>query len=271
MNKPRRTAYVYLPDKYSMCFDNFLMVGISYVEDGYKIVRPNSDRNIIEYVIQGSGTLITPDGTEEKLQKGDVYYLPKGTDHYYFSDGEEQWAKIFINFGGDMFNDIIRNYGLGKNYVYHGLEIYDDIMDVFRIVKSKSRNTEIKCSSLIFGIICKMYNAVYNNDEKISDAMRIKNYIDKNFSGKIEIGELAALVMKSESQVIRIFKKEFGITPHKYIIDKKIEDAKILLRKSELSVKSISRKLSFADEFYFSNAFKKSQGVSPKIYREKNH
>lgn len=271
MAKANRSAYVFLPEQYSVCFDNYLISGISYVEDSYKIDRPDSDRSIIEYVLQGSGTLVAPDGHKYILQKGDTYYLPKGTDHlYYTNNDQEQWAKIFINFGGNLFTNLIADFGIGEQYVYPGLHIYDEMSEIYNLVKSEGDDTEQKCCSLIFQIIYKMYAVTtHQNSETLSDAAKLKAYIDKNFSSKLEMKDLSAVIFKSESQVIRLFKQKYGITPHQYMIKKKIEAAKILLKRTKLPIKVISYKLSFADEFYFSNAFKKAEGISPKEYRQR--
>ena len=64
MAKSNRTAHVYLPPTYSACFGDYFIAGISYVEDTYHINRHNSDWTIIEYVLQGTGTLLAPDGKE---------------------------------------------------------------------------------------------------------------------------------------------------------------------------------------------------------------
>ena len=71
----------------------------------------------------------------------------------------------------------------------------------------------------------------------------------------------------SESQTIRLFKKNFGTTPYTYVLNKKINFAKKLLIDTNLSVKEISTKLCFSDEYYFSNIFKEKVGCSPSQYR----
>ena len=72
---------------------------------------------------------------------------------------------------------------------------------------------------------------------------------------------------RSESQTIRIFKRAYGVTPYAYLLEKKLDLAGQLLRDTNLSVREIAEKLSFADEYYFSNVFKKKTGVSPSVYR----
>ena len=63
-----------------------------------------------------------------------------------------------------------------------------------------------------------------------------------------------------------MFKRAYGITPYDYILTRKIETAKLLLKNSSLSVKEIAYRLNFADEHYFSNIFLQKTGVRPKKY-----
>ena len=57
------------------------------------------------------------------------------------------------------------------------------------------------------------------------------------------------------------------MTPYAYLLEKKLELAGQLLRDTNLSVREIAEKLSFADEYYFSNVFKKKMGVTPSLWR----
>jgi AraC-like DNA-binding protein len=59
------------------------------------------------------------------------------------------------------------------------------------------------------------------------------------------------------------------VTPYAYVLGKKLELAKKLLDNTNLTVKQISEKLCFSDEYYFSSLFKNKIGVSPSVYRKK--
>jgi transcriptional regulator GlxA family with amidase domain len=66
-----------------------------------------------------------------------------------------------------------------------------------------------------------------------------------------------------------VFKQHKGITPYQFLLNEKIKIAKALLATTEMSVKSISDKLCFADEHYFSHLFKEKTGLSPLKYKAK--
>ena len=270
MYKTTKHVHIHISEDKNGFFGGFLMAGTTYARYGYEINRPNSDITVLEYVVSGAGTIFLPDGKKALVEAGDVFYLPKGLDHRYISNDEYgQWIKAYINFGGDVFNSLMKSLGLGENYIYRGLDLFEDMKKMSETVKEKSPDTEIKCADILFGTVSRLYHSISNRtNENLSDSVVLKRYIDKNYSGETSIGTLAALINKSESQTIRIFKRDFGLTPHRYVLERKLEMAEILLEKSELSIRSIAEKLAFADEFYFSNSFKKRFGIPPSIYRE---
>ena len=99
----------------------------------------------------------------------------------------------------------------------------------------------------------------------------IKKMLDSHLYEKdISLKDIANELCMSQAQVISIFKKTFNMTPYQYFAKKRIGIAADLLLNSKMQVKEISELLNFADQPYFSNAFKKIMGVSPEKYRKMN-
>ena len=71
----------------------------------------------------------------------------------------------------------------------------------------------------------------------------------------------------SKSNLIRVFKKHTGQTPYKFLLDEKIRISKVLLRSTNMNVKTIADRLCFSDEHYFSFIFKRKTGCTPLKYR----
>jgi AraC family transcriptional regulator len=59
-----------------------------------------------------------------------------------------------------------------------------------------------------------------------------------------------------------------GMTPHQYVIQQRIERARILLRDPSLSISEISLACGFTNQSHFTRLFRKHTGVTPKTYRE---
>jgi len=117
-------------------------------------------------------------------------------------------------------------------------------------------------------IFFKMRAHIKCTDPTLDVAEKMKDYLRNHAASKFKIEKLCQYISRSESQTIKIFKEAYGITPYAYFLEKKINLAKDMLLNTNLSVKQIANNLYFADEYYFSNVFKKKTGVSPSKYRK---
>ena len=107
--------------------------------------------------------------------------------------------------------------------------------------------------------------------EIVADDPRIKkiiNEINRKYTERISLGELAEKCGLNIGHLSTLIKKETGMSFTEYITEKRMEDAKKLLLKEELSIEEVAEKVGYHDYFYFTKAFKKYAGVSPSIYRK---
>ena len=134
---------------------------------------------------------------------------------------------------------------------------------------SDRQEIERKNAVILHEIVQKMAECVRGNDEKYrSDAALLRKYIDENYEKALKIDTLCELIYRSRSQTIRIFKNSFGITPYEYILSRKMQVAKRMLRDTRMPVREISSTLGFSNEHYFSARFKTYNGITPGQYRK---
>lgn len=98
----------------------------------------------------------------------------------------------------------------------------------------------------------------------ISEVMESHLYAD------LSIEELAKLAGLSISTFKREFQKQFQNTPANYLKDKRLEETKKLLLKTDLSVSEICYRVGFKDIAHFSRSFKQKYQVSPSVFRSLN-
>ncbi|MCM1049232.1 MAG: AraC family transcriptional regulator [Clostridiales bacterium] len=96
------------------------------------------------------------------------------------------------------------------------------------------------------------------------------NYIRSHTNSPISISSVAQHVHRSNSYVLKLFKKELGINMGSFITRCKLEEAKSLLTYSEKSLAEISSYLCFSSQSYFQNVFKKKYGMTPLQYRKEH-
>jgi AraC family transcriptional regulator len=96
---------------------------------------------------------------------------------------------------------------------------------------------------------------------------RAAAYIEEHVANDIPLATLAELVQLSPYHFCRSFKSSFGIPPHRYHANRRIERAKQLLANRELSVTTIALDVGFGDTSTFSAAFHRLTGQTPSRYR----
>lgn len=242
------------------------LAGISYCDGTYKIQVQNSDVARIEYILSGEGTIITKEKSFYPKQ-GDTYILLPNEDHKYFSDSKNPWTKIWINVSGKLIDSLCEAYSIQNSSVFHynSQKYIEEIHDILRKKDGSPIDIMSRCAIVFHKLIQILSN---QNKFLYSDSIKIKEYIDKNVYSKITINDLSNLIFKSPSQTIRIFKKDFKVTPCEYHLQKRIKTAISLIKNTNLSIKEISYKLGFTDEHYFSYIFKQKTKKKPTDYRK---
>ena len=98
-------------------------------------------------------------------------------------------------------------------------------------------------------------------------ARRAKALLDTRFKESLTIDDMASNVYISGDHLRYVFKREYGVSPIHYLVNKRIELAQTHLRGTSRSVADVARLCGFADPFYFSRVFKKVTGMSPQKFR----
>ncbi|MEZ7638550.1 AraC family transcriptional regulator [Streptococcus parasanguinis] len=100
---------------------------------------------------------------------------------------------------------------------------------------------------------------------------QIFNYIATHINEPLTVNSLAHALYQNRSYLSRMFKKEMGKNLSDYIIERKLLEAKDLLRFSNRSISDISNFLAFSSQSYFQTVFKKKYGITPLQYRKQEN
>ena len=96
-----------------------------------------------------------------------------------------------------------------------------------------------------------------------------KEYIQTYSNSNITLNDICDEIHVSQYHFIRMFRKQVGLTPHKYLTKVRIEKAKELLDARRYTVSETALLCGFESTPYFSTAFKKATGYTPAAYKNK--
>jgi transcriptional regulator GlxA family with amidase domain len=100
---------------------------------------------------------------------------------------------------------------------------------------------------------------------------RARDRMDRDYAQPLDVPTLAAEALMSAGHFSRSFRAAYGETPYAYLMTRRIERAKALLRRGDLSVTDVCMAVGCTSLGSFSTRFTELVGVSPSIYRARSH
>lgn len=246
--------------------------GKTYLNTPCYQLRIKSHVACVQYVISGSGVIIC-DNETYTVKTGDTFLLKEGSNQIYYSNPDNQFERIWVNFRGALASSLLSLYKIDDVIVFPNTDSEKLIENIQKACKNNEHDeTLYKNASaqeflrLVQFLAQNKTTAVENINSPIE---KVRLFIDTNIMKNIKLEDVANEFYFSKEHIIRTFKQTYSITPHQYIVQSKIRIAMIMLRHSSMSIEEISKQLSFSDAHHFSLLFYKHTGVRPSLYRKR--
>ncbi len=97
---------------------------------------------------------------------------------------------------------------------------------------------------------------------------RATEYINDHLDKNVTLSELAGALAMSPYHFARVFKQSTGIAPHQYLLNRRVEQAKSLLRDTELPITEIAHRVGCTNPSHFSVLFHRATAMSPSTFRQ---
>jgi AraC family transcriptional regulator len=101
-----------------------------------------------------------------------------------------------------------------------------------------------------------------------SQVRRVLDYIEANLHSDVALQDLANVTDLSLHHFARMFKRTMGAAPHRYVLERRVDRAKEMLRDTGTSLVEISLSLGFSSQSHFTNTFHRLVGATPGEFRE---
>ncbi len=250
----------------------------------------------IYYVEEGEAQVQLADGTVHTLTPGHLYMIPPFTQHtdrcngtfihYYIHvldqtiAGQNIYEQNLFPFevpaDDDTLRLIRRLMALNPDFElrqtlpssYDNRQYTNEAVNRFM---QQSPATQYESQAIQMMLISRFYrHATPQRPASDTRLLKVQRYIRQNLSRPLPLDELAEQASLCKDSLIRLFKRELGVTPVEYMLNKRVEQAQILLLTQRISIKEIALKLGFYHQSYFSSQFKAVTGMTPLQYRRQH-
>ncbi len=245
-------------------------VGITYPDPDYHIIRLDGvNFYVLEYVVKGSGTLRVENQVFHP-RAGDCYLMHPDTSLEYWSNPEDPWEKLWINISGPLPKALISSYALENTVLFRNCPLHKEFQDLINTVSFPGTDTAANVALTLHRIVAGLSNHRLNLtfEQSNRSGLLLRDYIHKHFREQLKLTNLAKFISRTPEQTIRIFKKEFGVTPMNYLQSYRLNNAKQYLLNTRYTLRMIAYELGFSNAYYFAAWFKKQTGSSPGRYRK---
>ncbi|HEE9846504.1 AraC family transcriptional regulator [Clostridium perfringens] len=263
----------YVKENFEMNVDECgIEQGIPGLGYNYEVLK----NAVIHYVTKGYGTFKF-NGKVYNLKQGDIFILLKGMKVEYVASIDDPWEYYWIGFSGSNANEYLNRTSITNSYVANcekNSKIPQLILNMCEISKTydPSRSDDIlllkELYSLLYALIEEFPKPFEYKDKELHTYIQDSlNFINSNYMHSITVQEIADYVNLSRSYLYKMFIKNLGISPQRYLINLRMYKATLLLKGTKLPIGEVANSVGYSDSLLFSKTFSKHFSMSPLNYR----
>ncbi|WP_337102463.1 AraC family transcriptional regulator [Paenibacillus sp. YIM B09110] len=251
---------------------NVTMAGHVRVPSDWKHHNHITANNCLYYFLEGEGTLQIRNSTFSP-RTGDLFVLPAGALISYSTSPDNPYRQMFCHFDATvgqipLFQLIDTPLHISLSDQLQAETLFGRLIERFH---SSNAFAGLAVKAAIFELLQFIWEqepqkpsaAVSPAAERWND---ILSYIDEHADGPLTIDQIADNFNYSPNYFFRYFKSAFGISPHQYIIQKRMEKAKQLLLTTDWTTARIAGELGM-ERSHFSRLFLASTDMTPRQFR----
>ena len=241
----------------------------------------SSDYHRISYVLTDIGGMKQSDDgpvEEYRLRRGDIAFRPRG-------------RKLWSDLSGGRFIQILQSRETYDNLVpelVRGGTVHFEPQDAFsdplisQIGATLAKEID---GGFLDGILADALNTALavqvtrrfadqsmlmlepSNGLSRERLRRVRDYIEAHLDYRLTLTDLAGVACLSPYHFSRSFKQAIGVGPQRYVMQRRLERAKTLMRRTNEPLAEIAQRVGFADQSHLTSIFRRETGVTPGRYR----
>ncbi|MDQ1914096.1 AraC family transcriptional regulator [Paenibacillus sp. GD4] len=244
----------------------------------------------IYYFQRGNANYIIGENIYD-LSPGDMLLFRGSTIHRVNPSKDVPYIRSYVNFTEsflqeqmpeDMFEKLMSLFEAPNGMLIRwSAEERDEVAMYFRSIHRENEHESFGYEIILKTHLTQLLIAAYRKAKRLHELVpagqqshtqenvrRILQYINQRYTENFSLQELSKELHLNKYYMCHCFKEVTGSTINNYVISKRIEEAKKMLRTTDEPIALISEKLGFNTAVHFSRSFKKFAGISPQYYRK---
>ena len=204
------------------------------------------------------------------MLSGEMTLLPGGTPSQWSWNSTCDRLDVIISpsvFGDQCCLDVL------DRYAFRDAEMEAICRRLYHELGLAGSTEQLYCESLVLhlaGILLRRHSTASPGARLLprgglsrNQARRVLEYIESNLSSELTLKKLSEIADLSVYHFARMFKQTVGIAPYRYVLERRVEAAKIMLRSAKASLVDISLSTGFDSQSHFSSTFRRMVGTTP--------
>lgn len=245
--------------------------GHIFAEKGRAISRPRGREDyLLFYVEKGCETFFLDREVQAEAGSFILFRPGEPQEHVCTSGKTSEFYYVHFTVDGSPLP-----LSVGSSRVYPGTpsstvrDLFEGILEETELRLPAFHTVAVGRLLTLFGLlergVSTEVGSSHENADRIAVVLRRMN---REYAADHSLSDYAAMCSMSKFHFLRVFRSITGASPIEYRNRIRIEHAKALLSDTFLTVSEIGSRVGYASPSYFSDAFKKEVGISPKEYRE---
>lgn len=282
-------------------------VNIRCLFQGQWQIQPNIVENQYVgafHLIEQGECWLTLDKKQIHLQAGDIFFLPQNRPHL-IAGQAQNLSENNVPQQQDNTSTLFKVYSIGQNSadlkMFCGLFYYSKpsllidslpeylhlslndtpVQPLIRLMQQEADNHQSGAKSLMDALVTVLFIYILRHGLQANllhcglfaglQDKRLGKVLEQLFNAPQQawnMDALAALAAMSRANFMRVFQQKIGMAPGKFLTQLRLQEAALLLNKTQKNILSVALEVGYQSEAHFSKAFKALYGMTPSQYRK---
>lgn len=249
-----------------------LRVGRFAYAPGFRLERQRFDSFLLGVVTEGTLHATIWDDTEtirHDAHPGDVFLFDTYRHHEGSTDGLTRTSMIhFDGVSARIYYDRITAVA-GNVFPIGNTALMENAIDLLLDTYTQDHpQADIIGARILTDLLTELaLRSDARGDDDLPAIRETIGFVNGHFADPLTLVMLSRRAMMSERQYLRKFKALTGVTPHEYLIARRMDEAKRLLASTTMPIREVSRAAGYSNANAFTTAFKRRTGMTPNGFR----